>query len=126
VILADTDALIDYLNSKGLAQRVEDELARGNLGISAIARYEARCVRKVGPKIRRKLETLLGVLPVRDVDAAVADRAAAIRLELESRAEPGPIGEKDILIAATAIVNGDAILTRNVAHFRRVAGLELA
>ena len=36
-----------------------------------------------------------------------------------------PIGERDLMIAATAIANGHSVLTLNVSEFRRVPGLLL-
>lgn len=53
-------------------------------------------------------------------DEAVV-RASAIYAELRRRGEP--IGDADILIAATALVHGLALVTNNEAHFNRVPGL---
>ena len=46
------------------------------------------------------------------VDAAVAQRAARLHV-------PDRRGERDALIAATALVHGMAVVTRNVADFTR-------
>ena len=46
------------------------------------------------------------------VDAAIARRAAALHV-------PDPAPERDALIAATALVHGLAVVTRNVADFER-------
>jgi predicted nucleic acid-binding protein len=52
-------------------------------------------------------------------------RAAAVTL-LRSLAPGGLlIGDIDLLIAATALVHGDTLLTRNVRHFQRIPGLRL-
>ena len=55
------------------------------------------------------------VLPI---DAVVARRAAALHVP-----DPAPI--KDALIAATAIVHGMAVVTRNTGDFDRFEGLEV-
>jgi len=46
------------------------------------------------------------------VDLAVAQRCAALQI-------PRPIEYRDSLIAATALVHGMTVVTRNVAHFLR-------
>lgn len=46
------------------------------------------------------------------VDLAVVQRCAALQV-------PGPIEYRDSLIAATALVHGMTVVTRNVAHFQR-------
>ena len=49
------------------------------------------------------------VLPV---DTAVAQRAARLQV-------PDPRSDRDAIIAATAVVHGMAVVTRNTAHFER-------
>jgi predicted nucleic acid-binding protein len=46
------------------------------------------------------------------VDLAVAQRCAALQV-------PAPIEYRDSLIAATALVHGMTVVTRNVSHFQR-------
>jgi tRNA(fMet)-specific endonuclease VapC len=58
-----------------------------------------------------------------DFDDACSQVAATLRARLES--EGCPIGAYDTLIAATALRHGAALVTRNVAEFSRVQGLEL-
>jgi tRNA(fMet)-specific endonuclease VapC len=60
------------------------------------------------------------VLPITD---EVVFRAADVYADLYKRGEL--IGDADILIAASAMVNGLAIVTNNVGHFRRVKSLEV-
>jgi toxin FitB len=55
------------------------------------------------------------VLPV---DEAVARRAAALHV-------PDPAPFRDALIGATALVEGMAVVTRNVRDFERFEGIEL-
>ena len=63
-------------------------------------------------------KALLDVLPLTD---EVVVRAADIYAALKQRGEP--IGDADILIAATALDRGLAVVTNNEDHFRRISGL---
>lgn len=77
-----------------------------------IARLERRDERQ-GATLRRWLEQdLLSAFEGRllPVDVAVARRAAALHV-------PDPRPERDVLIAATALVRGLTVVTRNVADF---------
>jgi tRNA(fMet)-specific endonuclease VapC len=58
------------------------------------------------------------VLPITDTTIV---RAASIYADLYQRGEL--ISDADILIAATAITNGLAVITNNERHFRRVPNL---
>jgi hypothetical protein len=61
------------------------------------------------------LTTFAGrVLPI---DTAVAQRCAALHV-------PDPRSDRDALIAATALIHGMAIVTRNVSHFQ-ITGLRV-
>ena len=58
------------------------------------------------------------VLPTFDgrvlaIDTAVAQRCAALHV-------PDPRSDRDALIAATALVHGMTVATRNVSHFQRM------
>ena len=47
------------------------------------------------------------------IDTAVAQRCAALHV-------PDPRSDRDALIAATALVHGMTVVTRNVGHFQSV------
>jgi predicted nucleic acid-binding protein len=86
------------------------------LGILQIGRKDAA----QGALLRAWLDTL--VLPEFDgrilpVDVAVAQRCAALHV-------PDPRAERDALIAATALVHGMTVVTRNVIDFK-VTGISL-
>jgi hypothetical protein len=101
--------------------RWADAVDAGSLHISAITVLELevgvlqmeRRDPTQGGMLRTWLETL--VLPEFDgrilpVDAAVAQRCARLHV-------PDPRAERDALIAATALVHGMAVVTRNLADF---------
>ena len=56
-------------------------------------------------------------------EQSAADRYAVARRHLESQGTP--IGERDLLIAATALASDLAVVTNNVREFERVPGLEV-
>lgn len=97
--------------------------ARGVVPIlSAVVRYEAeRGVRS--PEGQVRLGALLA--STRVVPLTAADAGAAARIDRALRAAREPIGELDVLIAGAAVARGLPLLTYNVRHFARVAGLEV-
>jgi tRNA(fMet)-specific endonuclease VapC len=72
-----------------------------------IAAFEARCASSI-------------ILPI---DNEVIEKASDIYADLKQRGEL--IDDVDILIAATAIVNGIGVVTNNEKHFARITGLKI-
>lgn len=68
-------------------------------------------------------ERLLRAFARVDLDSKAAAQAAVIRRSL--RLQGNLIGDFDILIAATALTESLPLVTRNIAEFSRVEGLEL-
>lgn len=109
-LLIDSDVLIDHLRG---ARRlvVEHDMYYSVIG---------RCELFAGPEHQEDaVRDLLAPLREIALDAPTAEAAGRIRRETGL---PTP----DALIAATAIVNGLSLLTRNRRHFERVPGLRLA
>lgn len=111
-LLVDTDMWIDHLAGEA---RLPGR--RSRLSVSVITRTEllagARDARHVAV-VRR----LLASITERVVDRQIAEEAGRVR------AETG-IPLPDALIAATALVHGLTLRTRNVRDFQRVPGLRL-
>jgi tRNA(fMet)-specific endonuclease VapC len=123
VIVADTDVLIDFLaGHEPAAARVALELELGSLHTTAVTRFELLAGAR-GERQRRSILQLLAALGTLPLDAAAADRAAAVRRDLEARG--APIGMADSLIAAIVLEAGGILLTRNRGHFERVEGLAI-
>jgi toxin FitB len=83
------------------------------IGILLIERRDA----KQGAVLRAWMDR--HVLPtfagrVLAIDTAVAQRCVALRV-------PNPQSDRDALIAATALVYGMTVATRNMSHFQRMA-----
>lgn len=76
-------------------------------------------------RVRRSsfVEGVLAAIPVLDFTLEVARTHAEILAILSSRGDV--IGAHDLIIAATALSAGHAILTTDLDEFRRVPGLEV-
>jgi predicted nucleic acid-binding protein len=72
---------------------------------------------------RRRIRDTCSGLPVVMPDEHLADTYARIHGGLARRGEP--LATMDLLIAATALTQGAALLTANEAHFSRVSGLRI-
>lgn len=119
-VLVDTSVLIDLLRGhRGAVQALELRRAQGRLHACEITRLE------VLAGIRRDEEgptlALLGTLVWHPVDEQVAELGG----ELGRRWLPSHRGidSADLAIAATAILHGSELCTRNVRHFPMFEGL---
>jgi predicted nucleic acid-binding protein len=72
---------------------------------------------------RRRIRDTCSGLPVVIPDEHLADAYARVHAGLARRGEP--LATMDLLIAATAMTHGAALLTANEAHFSSVAGLRV-
>jgi len=124
MMVADSDVLIDALRGREpAAGRIALEIKLGTLASTSVNAFELLSGART-KKEKRAVETLLAALPILPVDEASGRMAADIRLALE-RAGQG-IGMADYLIAGVCLSRSAMLLTRNRAHFERVAGLVLA
>ena len=125
VYLLDSNAVSDAM--KGQANLVA-KLASlsGSVMTSVIVQGEIRYgldllpVGKRRTDLEAKAAAVLGSLPAEQVTEAVAVRYAAIRSDLEKQGFV--LGDNDIWIAATALVVGAILVTRDQ-DFQRVPGL---
>jgi predicted nucleic acid-binding protein len=74
-------------------------------------------------RLRREtfVEAILTALPVLGFDLRVARVYAGLSAQLAAAGQP--VGAHDLLIAATALADGSAVLTHNLRDFERVPGL---
>ncbi len=95
----------------------------GDVATTVITRFELLAgARDEGQ--REKVITLLGALVTLPLDRPAADRAAAVRRDLERQG--AGIGMAESLIAGIALQRQAILLTRNRGHFERVEGLALS
>jgi tRNA(fMet)-specific endonuclease VapC len=123
MIIAESDVLIDALRGRSpSAERITLELGTGGLATTTISAFElwsgARTDRSA-----RQVASLLSAMPILPLDRDAATRAAEVRRQLEAAGTP--IGMADYLIAGICLARSALLLTRNRAHFDRVAGLTL-
>lgn len=124
--LVDTNWLIDFLRGSAPAISLLESLKSDGIAISVITYAEllegVLSYKAPGQKARetdlRNLGTWIDVVPV---DRAIAERLAEIRSSL--RRSGRPIGDFDLIIAATAISRGLTLVTRD-RSFGRVPGLK--
>ena len=106
-----------------LRKRIQRNAER--LCVSAVTVAELRFgARKRGsPRIENAVGFFLELVDVVPWDEEAAGRYAEIRVALESAGTP--IGNMDMLIAASALAVGCPVITHNTDHFGRVAGLAI-
>jgi tRNA(fMet)-specific endonuclease VapC len=107
------------------------ERARSYLGVyrqftfSVITRYEVLrgLLAKGATKQQSTFDQLCAASRVLPLNDSIIVQAATIYADLHRRGEL--ISDADILIAATAITHGLAVVTNNEAHFRRIRDLQV-
>ncbi len=125
--LLDTDILSAIMRrNPSVTQRARSYLeAHGRFTFSVITRYEVLrgLLAKGAAKQLAAFDQLCGMSSVLAVTDPIIVEAATVYAELHRRGEL--IGDADILIAATAISHGLAVVTNNEAHFRRIGNLRV-
>lgn len=109
-VLVDTDVFIDHLRG---AHRLK--YPSGRLAYSVVTRCELFAGKHVNEDA---VHTLLSPFDEVDVDRDVAERAGRIRRE-------SGIRTPDAIIAASALIQGLALVTNNVRDFERIEGLTI-
>jgi tRNA(fMet)-specific endonuclease VapC len=127
-VIVDTDVLIDVMQDDDTAKRKIASLESQGvpLRISAVSKFELyHSIERVdnAGKRRRQIEAVLDTRPVYPADSTVMKKAGRIDGRLASAGRA--IGIGDTIIGATALVHEEPVLTRNVAHFERIDGLDL-
>lgn len=96
-----------------------------DVGLSAITLAELRfgADRKGSRKLHQMIDVVARTVDVAPFDAEAAAAFGRVGSLLAHRGTP--IGDMDTLIAAHAVALGVVLVTSNVRHFRRVAGLSV-
>lgn len=97
----------------------------GRLTLSLMSRYEILrgLEAKGAPTQLRTFNAFCAMSEVLPLTDAIVVRAARIYADLRGRGEP--IGDADILIAATALEHGLSVVTNNRRHFERIRELQI-
>lgn len=123
--LLDTDTLSAIMRRRPAAVARAREYLKHfqTLSFSRVTAYEILrgLVYKGATRQRERFNELRSKSEVLSVSDEVVERAAQIYAELRRKGQL--IGDGDILIAATALVNNRRVISNNLRHFRRINGL---
>ena len=125
--LLDTNTVSDYLKGEPNVLAHLKRALRSEVCISTITTMEIEYGFSLNPKSRERhahaLESFLEEVTIIGFLSADAFLAGKIRAELEGRGES--IGDLDEMLAASAIAQGLIMVTHNIKHFSRIAGLTI-
>lgn len=116
----DTNAIIYYLKDEPIATPLLCEIFAqpAILYISAITEIELFGFPFLASEEQKQIEEVLQTIVIIPVDSRVARAAASLRREFRLKIP-------DSAVAATALLTGSTLLTRNQKDFRRVPHLQL-
>lgn len=122
-ILVDTDVIIDHLrgfeNSKKLLKKVE--LGNFLAYFSTITEAELYSGQRMSVKSEQRIvERLLKIMHRVDVNSEIARKAGELRREYGVEL-PNAIA----IIAATALILGAELVTRNIKHYKSIKKIKL-
>lgn len=113
--LFDTTVFVDYFRGWEEAQRFIEPILQGNASASFSVITEAELWAGIrGQQEMPRYEALLSLMERAIVDGSVARRGGELTGQYRSQGLTLP----DALIAATAMLRGETLLTRNIRHFR--------
>jgi len=123
----DTNTIINYLRGDpNVRHRFRDLQIQGNdFIIPKVADYEIRRGFRIrsAPSKRAAYEILTEELNILELDTAVWEKAEEIYAELYKKHYT--VGEMDILIAASCLVNDYTLVTTNIKDFENIDGLDI-
>lgn len=132
-LLIDSTACIHAERAKLTPEQLVADLLRRwgdvDLALSVMSAGELfhGCWRAENPARRARrqefVEALLAAVPVVPITLPVMRIFGEVDARLRARGEPLPTS--DLLIASTALAQGDAVVTANVRPFDRVPGLKV-
>jgi tRNA(fMet)-specific endonuclease VapC len=127
-VIVDTNVLIRLMQGDERAIETIRSLERRHvsLTVSSMTLFELyHSVERVSDasERRRRIEAVLDSRPTYAADDAVMKKAG--RLDGRLTGEGREIGIGDSVVAATALVHEEPVLTENVEHFERIDGLEV-
>ncbi len=120
VYTLDTNAVLYYLrNDSAVVSLLEQATARGEVvNLSVITEAELFSFPALSAQEEAAIERLLLLFPVMLVDSRVAREAGSLRREYRLKLP-------DSLIAATALILGSSLITRNVKDFKKIRNLSI-
>lgn len=126
--LIDTTVLIPYFADDTVAIAMLNHLAPDGIAVSILSYLEAYqgVIESPDPaEARRKFNAFFRGVPVLPVSPAVARRCAEIRSLLKGQGKSSRRRGFDLVIAATALDHGLALVTHNTRDFHDIPDLVL-
>jgi len=121
IIVVDTDIIIDFFQGvHPQAETIASLIKNNSLAITTITAFELEAG-IVGKKRLKAIDLLLSQSIILALDPLAAKESAKIYTYLKSKGKL--VGNQDILIAGTCIVNKLPLFTRNKIHFKYIRGL---
>lgn len=128
-LLLDTDIFIDVLEASApLLEFIGDQLRPERYAISLMTygeAYEGSVWSRAPVRARARFETFLVDAEIDVLPFTLETMRLYAQISGSLRKAGNWIGVSDILIAATALEHDLDLVTRNVKHFDRIAGLKL-
>ena len=115
-MLLDSNILIYAANES--APEIESLATWADNAVASVTRIEVYGFTGLKPEEEAALDILFRRLTVHPLDAAVIERAIALRQERK-------MGLADAIIAATALVHNLRLVTRNEGDFKQISGLRV-
>jgi predicted nucleic acid-binding protein len=126
-VILDTTFLHDLMYGNDDAVEKARELDQdGSVALSSMTVYELYYgvgYTDKGRAEKAKVDSVIGSKQVLPSDTSVMRKAGKIDGRLSRDGEK--VGQADIVIGATAILHDRPVLTRNVAKFERIPGIEV-
>lgn len=123
--LMDTDWIIHWLNGKqNIVEKVK-RLREKGLGISIISIaeiYEGIFGSEDPERHEKTFKEFLTGVSILEITEEVCKKFGELRNKLRQKGEL--IGDFDLLIASTALINNLTILSDNVEHYKKIEGLK--
>lgn len=126
-MIQDTSFIIDLLRGDENAERLLDSIEKEARpqkvsSVTVLELYEGVARAQMPESKQRRILDILDTKHVVSADRAVMRRAGKLSGELINGGER--IEREDCIIAASALLNDEPVITRNIKHFERVDGLE--
>ena len=127
-MIEDTSFIIDLLRGKPAAVDYLTVLEKSTRpeklsAVTVLELYEAVPQVAVPEERHQRILDVLDTRQVVPADETVMRKAGKISGELLARGEE--IDREDCIIAATALLSDEPVVTRNVEHFSRIDGLDV-
>lgn len=125
-MIEDTSFILDLIDGRNEALDILEEVENNNEKVSAVTVLELKEGIKRSDKPEEEKKQVLEVLKSKIIvsaDKKVMDKAGKISGELINKGKR--IEREDCIIAATAILENEALVTGNRKHFERIEELKL-